>query len=121
VTRILVVDAHPEVCELLEKTLTRRGHEILRAGSGEDAVTVARDQKPDLILMDILMPGAVNGTEATRILKSDPRTRLAKIIILTGKAEARAMEEAAEAGADSFFSKPYSPLELLRKLDEILG
>jgi len=120
-TRILVVDDHPEVCELLKKTLTRGGYEILLAGSGQDAVTLARDQRPDVILMDLMMPGAVSGTEATRMLKSDPRTKLAKIIILTGTEGDKVAKEATEAGADSFFSKPFSPLELLRKLDEILA
>jgi two-component system, OmpR family, phosphate regulon response regulator PhoB len=120
-TRILVVDDHPEVCELLKKTLTRRGHEIIVAGSGQDAVNLARDHRPDLILMDIMMPGEVSGTQATRILKSDPVTSRAKIIILTGKDGTKAIEEASEAGADSFFSKPFSPLELLQRLDEILG
>ena len=68
--------------------------------------------------MDIVMPGPLSGTEATRILKSDPETKSCKIMILTGKDSAA--EEAANAGADVCFAKPFSPLELLRTLDELL-
>ncbi len=119
--KILIVDDRPEVVELLQKTLGTGRFDLLFAGTGQDALTVARNQGPDLIVMDIVMPGAPNGTEATRILKSDPETRSSKILILTGKGGALVEEEAMNAGADAFLTKPFSPLELLWRIDELLG
>jgi len=120
-TKILIADDDPEIRDLLKKTLTRRGCEIISAADGQEAVAMARDQKPELIIMDIIMPGAINGIEATRILKADAQIDCPKIMILTGKGGAQGLDEAASAGADAFFSKPSSPLELLRKIDEILA
>ncbi len=117
---ILVVDDKPEVRELLQKTLARGKYETFCAESGQDALTVARERHPDLILMDIMMPGTLNGNETTRILKSDPVTSDTKIVMLTGREGSQAMDEALAAGADGFFAKPFSPLELLRKIEELL-
>ena len=117
--RILVVDDEKDIRKLLEETLKRKDYEILQAETAEDALVISRKKRPDLILMDIMMPGTLSGIEATRILKSDVRTKQSKVIILTSSSTAK--EEATNAGADSYFSKPFSPLELLRKIDEFLG
>lgn len=119
--KILVVDDRPEVRQLLETTLEKGTYETLCAENGLDALAVARKHKPDLILMDIMMPGALNGTETTRMLKSDPATKYAKVVIVTGMEGTEVMDEALAAGADDFFGKPFSPLELLRTIEELLG
>ena len=119
-TKILVVDDDPEVRDLLRRTIRRRGWTILTASDGQEALAIAGDENPELIIMDIMMPGPVDGTEATRILKRDPRTMDSIVMILTGKG-AQLCDDAEEAGADCFFAKPFSPLELLRKIDEVLG
>jgi len=121
VKKILVVDDRAEVRDLLERTLARGSYQIFSAGNGQEAVALARDEAPDLIVMDIMMPGDLNGTEATRILKSDPQTRVSKVMILTGKEGAQVVQDATNAGADVFVAKPFSPLELLQKIDELLG
>ena len=100
-------------------TLKRKDYEILQAGTGEDALVISRKIRPNLILMDIMMPGDLNGIEATRMLKADVRTKQSKVIILTSSSTLK--ELAKSAGADAYFSKPFSPLELLRKIDELLG
>jgi len=117
--RILVVDDEKDVRKLLEETLKRTDYEILQAGTGEDALVISRKMRPDLILMDIMMPGDLNGIEATRNLKADVRTKQSKVIILTSSSTLK--ELAMSAGADAYFLKPFSPLELLRKIDEFLG
>jgi len=118
--RILVVDDEKDIRKLLEETLKSKDYEILQAGTGEDALVISRKMKPDLILMDIMMPGDLNGIEATRILKSGVRTKQLKVIVLTSNSTLK--KEAMDAGADAYFSKPFSPLELLRKIDdELLG
>ena len=117
--RILVVDDETDVRKLLEETLKRTDYEILQAETAEDALVISREKRPDLILMDIMMPGDLNGIEATRMLKDDVRTKQSKVIILTSSGTLK--ELAMSAGADAYFSKPFSPLELLRKIDEFLG
>lgn len=117
---ILVVDDHREVQELLEHTLARKGYKILGVRSGQEALTSARNEKPDLIIMDIGMPGPVDGLQATQMLKSYPETRHAKVIVLTGTEDPMAPQESSNAGADAFFTKPFSPVGLLRKIDELL-
>ena len=117
--RILVVDDETDIRKLLEETLKSKDYEILQAGTGEDALVISRKMRPDVILMDIMMPGDLNGIEATRMLKADVRTKQSKVIILTSSGTLK--EIAMSAGADAYFSKPFSPLELLRKIDEFLG
>ena len=116
--RILVVDDEKDIRKLLEETLKRTDYEILQAGTGEDALVISRKMRPDVILMDIMMPGDLNGIEATRMLKADVRTKQSKVIILTSSGTLKEM--AMSAGADAYFLKPFSPLELLRKIDEFL-
>jgi two-component system, OmpR family, phosphate regulon response regulator PhoB len=117
--RILVVDDETDVRKLLEETLKRTDYEILQAETAEDALVISLNKRPDLILMDIMLHGAIDGLEATRILKSDVRTKQSKVIVLTSSSTLK--KEAMDAGADAYFSKPFSPLELLRKIDELLG
>ena len=117
--RVLIVDDEKDVRKLLEQTLKSKDYEILQAGTGEDALVISRKMRPDLILMDIMMPGDLNGIEATRMLKADVRTKQSKVIILTSSSTLK--ELAMSAGADAYFSKPFSPLELLQKIDESLG
>ena len=119
--KILIVDDRAEVRELVEVTLRVEDYRILQAKSGEEAVEIARAEKPDLIIMDIMMPGSVDGLEATRILKNDPETKDCKIIMLTAKGQEADREAGFEAGANDYFIKPFSPLELIKKVEEALG
>jgi two-component system, OmpR family, phosphate regulon response regulator PhoB len=118
--KILVVDDEKDIRDLVEMTLLRSDHLVMKAESGDRAVEIARIQKPDLILMDIMMPGNLDGLEATRILKNDPETRQCKVVLLTAKGQLADRQEGIKAGADDYFVKPFSPLELLRKVDQIL-
>jgi len=119
--KILIVDDREDTVELLEMTLKRGNFEVLRAGSGESALEVVRTQKPDLIIMDILMPGKIDGLEATRIIKGNPETRHCKVIMISGKGLEADREAGLEAGAQDYFLKPFSPLELIRRVDELMN
>lgn len=119
--KILVVDDEKDIRDLVEATLLRGDHVVIKAESGDRAIEIARAEKPHLILMDIMMPGKVDGLQATRILKNDPATQRCTIVLLTAKAQMADRREGIEAGADDYFVKPFSPLELLRKVDQILG
>ena len=118
--KILVVDDEKDIRDLVEVTLLRSDHLVMKAESGDTAVEIARTQKPDLILMDIMMPGNIDGLQATRILKNDPETQQCKVVLLTAKGQLADRQEGIKAGADDYFSKPFSPLELLRKVDQML-
>ncbi|MFH0823084.1 MAG: response regulator [Pseudomonadota bacterium] len=119
--RILVVDDEPDVVELLEATLSGGRFIVLKASTGEEALEAARTEKPDLVILDVLMPGPINGIEAARRLKIEPRSSGCKVMVLTGSTCDGFHAEAEEAGVDFFFNKPFSPVELLRKIDEVLG
>ena len=119
--KILIVDDRSEVRELVEVTLRSGDYRVFKAESGETAVEIARAEKPDIIIMDIMMPGGIDGLEATRILKNDPETKDATIIMLTAKGQEADINKGLEAGADDYFVKPFSPLELIKKVEEVLG
>ncbi len=119
--KILIVDDRAEVRELVEVTLRSSEYMSLQAESGEKAIEIAKAERPHLIIMDIMMPGGIDGLETTRILKGDPETSESIIIILTAKGQEIDREEGFKAGADDYFVKPFSPLDLIRKVDEVLG
>jgi len=118
--KVLIVDDHAEVRRLVEMTLRVGDYKILQAQNGQEAIEIARNKKPDLIIMDIMMPGNMDGLEATRILKDDPETKDSIIIMLTAKGQEFDKEKGLEAGADDYFTKPFSPLELIKKVEEVL-
>ncbi len=119
--KILIVDDLIEIRELVGVTLRSDDYRVIQAESGEKAIEIARAEKPDLIIMDIMMPGEIDGLEAIRVIKNDPETKDCKIIVLSGKGQAVDIEEGSKAGADGYFVKPFSPLELIKKVEEVLG
>ena len=119
--KILIVDDQSEVRELVEVTLRLEDYQIFQAKNGDEAIKLARAEKPDLVIMDVMMPGGIDGLEATRVLKNDPETKGCQIIMLTAKGQQDDQEKGFKAGADDYFSKPFSPLELIKKVEEVLG
>ena len=119
--KILVVDDEDGILELLDATL-REGaqHEILLARDGDEALRIARQEKPDLLFLDVLMPG-LDGYEICRVLREDANTAHIKIIVLTALAQESDHREALEAGADDYITKPFSPTVLLDKVDDALA
>jgi two-component system, cell cycle response regulator len=117
--RVLIVDDEPMVTRLLSVQLRKAGWETVVASGGEEAIRVARENPPDLILMDVLMPG-LNGYEATRRLKSDLVTMHIPIILLTGLSDVQNKLDGLEAGADEFLSKPISAPELIVRIKGML-
>ncbi|MCK5057618.1 MAG: response regulator [Candidatus Aminicenantes bacterium] len=119
--KILIVDDQSEIRELVDITLRVSDYKILLAENGEEAIEIALQENPDLIIMDILMPGDIDGIEATRILKNNALTKDCPVIILTSKGQEKIKEKGFEAGADDYFVKPFSPLNLIQKVEEFLG
>jgi len=118
--KILIVDDQKEVRELVKVTLRVGDYEIFTAENGEQAVDVAKYEKPDLVIMDVMMPGAYDGFEAARIIKNSPETAKTIIIMLTARGQQTDIDKGREAGADDYFVKPFSPLDLIQKVDAVL-
>lgn len=117
---ILVVDDYEDAREMYSEYLTYCGFRVAEARNGNEAVEQAFALKPDLILMDLSLPG-LDGWEATRILKADNRTRHIPIVALTGHALAGASEGAKKAGCDSFVTKPCLPDDLVVEVRRMLS
>lgn len=117
--KILLVDDQKEVRLLVETTLDGSGYEFYGATNGREAVDRAISIIPDLILMDVIMP-EMDGFEACRRIKNNPALKHIPIIMLTARSQQADMEKGREAGADDYFIKPFSPIALLKKVDEIL-
>ena len=117
---ILVVDDYQDAREMYAEYLQFSGFSVAEARNGNEAVTQAFELKPDLILMDLSLPG-MDGWEATRVLKSDDRTRHIPIVALTGHALAGASEGARKAGCDSFVTKPCLPDDLVVEVRRMLA
>jgi CheY-like chemotaxis protein len=121
VKKILLADDEPAVRRLVTATLAdETRYQILEAGDGAEALTLARAEHPALLLLDINMP-ELDGYEVCRALKSDPTTEGIVIVMLTAMAQPADRERGLAAGADGFFTKPFSPLALLEKVEEVLG
>jgi CheY-like chemotaxis protein len=118
---ILIVDDQPEVARLLEIVLRREDRQLFFAASGEEGLAAARNSCPDLVLLDIMMPGEVDGYEVARRLKKDPATAGAHILVLTAKVREQDRLEAFAAGADDFITKPFDVFDLKTRVDRVLG
>jgi two-component system cell cycle response regulator DivK len=117
--RILVVEDHEENRRIMRDLLTSAGFEMIEAHTGEDGVRAAEAERPDLILMDIQLPG-LDGYEATRRIKAKPVLRAIPIIAVTSYALSGDEGKAREAGCDEYVAKPFSPRALLAKVRELL-
>jgi DNA-binding response OmpR family regulator len=119
--KILVVDDEVKVSKLIEVTLASEDRQILHASSGEEAIKIAREAKPDLMLLDIMMPGKLDGFEVCKLIKEDPDTRGICVIMLTAKGQQVDKEKGLASGADEYFVKPFSPMELLDRIEKSLS
>jgi two-component system cell cycle response regulator DivK len=117
--RILVVEDQEDNRQILRDLLDNTGYQMVEAENGEDAVTMAAAEKPDLILMDIQLP-LVDGYEATRRIKANPALSAIPIIAITSYALSGDEDKARAAGCDDYVTKPYSPRKLLAKIREYL-
>ena len=118
--KILIVDDSPTELHILSQILEAQGHRALTASDGEAGISLAREEIPDLILMDVVMPG-MNGFKATRTISKDPDTSSIPIIMLSSKDQTTDMEWAKRQGAKGYLVKPVDGRELLSKIGELLG
>lgn len=119
--QVLLADDDKSVRDLLVETLgDDERYQVLEAADGEQALEIARKRRPNLVFLDVLMPKK-NGFEVCRALKSDPATAGIIVVMLTALGQEDARVRGQQAGADGYFTKPFSPLALISKVEEILG
>ena len=117
--KVLVADDEPDVIDLVAANLCSAGFKVLKAEDGPEALSIAREQSPDLLILDLMLPG-MTGLEVCRTLKADPLTAEMPIIMLTAKAEEVDRIVGLELGADDYVTKPFSPRELVLRVQRIL-
>jgi len=117
--KILVVDDEEDILELVSYNLTRNGYQVETVTTGEDAIRTARADPPELLLLDLMLPG-VDGLEVCKILKNDEQTAHVPILMLTAKGEEADIVTGLELGADDYVTKPFSPRILLARVRALL-
>ena len=117
--RILVVDDEPDLLELVQYNLAAAGHDVTCVGSGEDALAAVGSVRPDLVVLDVLLPG-MDGLDVCKTLKGDVQTSAIPIVMLTARSEEADIVTGLEVGADDYLTKPFSPRELLARIKAVL-
>ena len=117
--RVLVVDDEPDVLLLCRLNLQQQGHEVLEAPNGGAALDVVRSQPPDLIVLDLMLPG-IDGYEVLETLAKDDSTAKIPVLVLTAKSLRADRERSRQLGAAAFLTKPFLPAELCDMVDELL-
>ncbi len=118
-TRILVVDDSPTIVALLKRMLQQNHFDVLVAYDGESALEIAQRERPDLVFLDIVLPG-IDGFSALRKLRRDPATKDVPVIMISGNAQATEQFYVQRIGADDFMKKPFSRAEVFSRIEQLL-
>ena len=118
--RILVADDDEDIRMLVVMRLQHSGHEVEQVGDGATAVEQCRNDAPDLVVLDLMMPG-MNGLDACRTIRADPALAKTPVILLTARAQSSDVEAGLAAGADDYITKPFSPRDLAARVDALLA
>ena len=118
-TRVLIIDDSPTIVAALKKILRSVKYEVLEAGDAETGIEIARTQKPELIFLDIVLPG-MNGFAALRTMRKDPATQFVPIIMISGNEQATEQFYANRIGADDFMKKPFNRYEVFARVEQLL-
>ncbi len=117
---LLIADDDEDILMLVQLRLSRSGFEVIVARDGEEALRLAREHRPDLVVLDWMMPKA-SGVEVLRELRADVETAEIPVVLLTARVSATDIEEGVAAGADDYIVKPFSPQELAVRVQAILA
>ena len=121
-TRALIVEDQPDIRKLIMMTLEWSDYELLEADNGADGWRLAQAARPAIVLLDVMMPGELDGYQVCRRIKDDPLlARTTKVVLLTARGQQADRAEGERSGCDAYLTKPFSPLELLDTIDALLG
>jgi DNA-binding response OmpR family regulator len=120
VARILVADDDVDIRELVEFKLSTMGHDVVAVGDGAAAIDACMAEKPDLAVLDVMMPG-VSGLDAIRAIRAEPGLADLPVILLTARAQESDVETGFDSGADDYITKPFSPRELASRVQALLS
>jgi len=118
--RVLIADDEPNIVASLEFLMEQAGYEVKVAANGQEALELVAAFRPDLVLLDVMMPGK-NGYEICQSLKSDPATRAVKVVMLSAKGRDIEVAKGLDLGADAYVTKPFSTRELVARVRDMLG
>lgn len=117
--RVLIVEDADAICKMIEALLTARGFEVRAARSGAKGLEEAFAFAPEVILLDLHLPGAFDGLEVCKRLRADDKTRDVPVVIISAVTDDEVKLRAAQAGASAFYEKPFSPLSLLKEIEAL--
>ena len=118
--KILIVDDHADLRQLVVLTLDDPNHEIIEACNADDALDMIMKDQPDLLVLDVMMPGKLNGLQLCEQIKNDPGLHSIKVILLTARGQQSDVSEGTRVKSDAYLVKPFSPMALLQKVQELL-
>lgn len=118
--RILIAEDEPDIRELVAFTLRFAGHEVVTGSNGEEAVQLASQELPDLILMDVRMP-RMTGYDACRVMKANPKLKDIPVVFLSAKGQEAEIQTGLDAGAEEYLLKPFAPDQLTERVKAILS
>ncbi len=118
--RVLVVDDDPQVLRLMRVNLELEGYDVVSAPDGEEALEAVVNQRPDIVVCDVMMPG-VDGLTVLRNMRANPRTSKIPFVVVSAKAQRSDVKAALDMGADRYITKPFDPQELLDAVEHLLG
>ena len=117
--RVLIIEDQSDIRKLIRMTLEFENCEIHEADNGTSGLNIASVVRPDFVLLDIMMPGAMDGLQVCRAIKSMPALASVKVVLLTARGQVRDLEAGQKAGADEYLVKPFSPLELIHTMERL--
>lgn len=117
--KILMIEDHADIRRLIRLTLEIENFEIAEAGDGSSGAVLAQSFKPDLVLLDVMMPGAINGLQVCRLLKA--RSPATRVLLLSARGRSEDIEAGMQAGADGYLVKPFRPLQLIESVHQQLA
>ncbi len=117
--RILIVEDADAIRRMIEALVAGRGHEVVAVPNGARGLEAAHEKTPDVILLDLNLPGAFDGFEVCSRLRKDEATRSVPILIISAMDDARSKERALAAGATAYYTKPFSPTALLKEIESL--
>ncbi|HEX2875803.1 MAG TPA: response regulator [Polyangiaceae bacterium] len=117
--RILVVEDQDSIRRMIEALVQARGYQVTAVSSGAKAIDVAMTDAPDIVLLDLNLPGQYDGFDVCQRLRSDPTTRTVPVVIISAMDDDESRSRATAAGATAYYTKPFSPIALLKEIDRL--